>query len=856
MENLTPMMLQYKKIKESHQDCILMFRLGDFYEMFFEDALEASKILQITLTGRSKGDSQKAPMCGVPYHAVDNYISKLTRAGKKVAICDQMTAPNGKSIVQREVIRVITPGTTLDDNILDGKANNYIVCVTKNGESFGFAYCDVTTGEFRVTEISGLKNLKSELVRIHPSECICEENLRIELRDFLADISGMYTFPYSYSFDAESELKKNFEIKSLGIFGLENKKLAVQTAGMLFEYLRETQKTELKHIQKINYYEISEFMPLDESCVRNLELFYTNRDNKKEGSLAWVLDQTVSPMGGRMLRNWLLHPLLTKDVIENRLNKVEVFVKDSSLLRNVRERVSMIYDIERLLSKLSLGTGNARDLKALQKSLEIIPEVKILIKDISGLQEIDQNLEPLTELTLLISKAIIDTPPLIVREGGMIQQGYNQELDELKSISTEGKTFISEMQEREIARTGINNLKIKFNSVFGYYIEISNSNLKSVPEDYIRKQTLVNAERFITPELKEYEDKVLNAEERIKTLEYELFYQVRMEVVKEIVRLQKVARAIAELDVYNNFAFIAVKNNYCKPAILESGEMHIVNGRHPVIEQLSLSRDFVPNDCKFDEKNKFLLITGPNMGGKSTFLRQVALIVLLAQIGCFVPAESASLGIVDRIFTRVGASDNLTRGESTFMVEMQEASFILNNATEKSLIILDEIGRGTSTYDGVSIAWAIMEFIHDKISAKTIFATHYHELIELADRLDKAKNMSVTVRENEKEGVVFLYKIVDGGVDKSYGIEVAKLAGLPVEIVSRARGVLTELETKHIQKNRVNKDQIELFEDEKERKHKALNQAVINEIKDIDVDNMTPLEAMKKLDEIKKKSLF
>ena len=849
-------MLQYKKVKENYPDAILMFRLGDFYEMFFEDALAASKILQITLTGRNKGGAEKAPMCGVPFHAVDNYISKLTRAGKKVAICDQMTAPNGKSIVVREVTKVITPGTTFDENVIDNKANNYVCSIVKMADIYGFSYCDITTGEFKTTELLGLKDLRSELARINPSECICDENLRQELKDHLATIRGMYTFPYNYFKEAEEELKKSFEIKSLSVFGLESHETAIKSSGMLFEYLKETQKTDLKHIQKISYYQISDFMPLDESCIRNLEIFYTNRDGKKEGSLNWVLDQTSCAMGGRMLRNWLLHPLLDLVTIQNRLDKVEVFVKDSSLLREVREKISTIYDIERLLSRLSLGSGNARDLIGIKKSLEIIPEIKNLIKDIPSLQNLDADIEPLEPLKEIIEKAITDEPPMSVRDGGMIKMGFNSELDSLKSISTEGKTFILEMQEREIARTGINSLKIKFNSVFGYYIEISKANLSSVPEDYIRKQTLVNAERFITPELKEYEDKVLNVEERIKTLEYELFYQVRIEVVKKIVELQKIAKRIAELDAYSNFAYISVKNNYCKPEILDNGNINIVNGRHPVIEQLSLSRSFVPNNCELNNAKKFLLITGPNMGGKSTYLRQVALIVLMAQIGCYVPAEKASISVVDRIFTRVGASDNLTRGESTFMVEMQEASYILNNATEKSLIILDEIGRGTSTYDGVSIAWAIMEFVHDKLSAKTIFATHYHELIELADKLENAVNLSVAVKENEQDGVVFLYKIMDGGVDKSYGIEVAKLAGLPAEVVSRARGVLTELENKHIQKTKVHKDQIEMFED---RKHNALHdseRAALAELKAIDVNNMTPLEAMHKLENIKQKSLF
>lgn len=850
MSKLTPMMAQYKQIKQQHQDCILMYRLGDFYEMFFEDAIEASQILQITLTSRNKGAAQKAPMCGIPFHALDNYLGKLTRAGKKVAICDQVTKPDGTGIVEREVIRVVTPGTTFDDNILDNKANNFIASVVENKGQFGFSYADVTTGEFKSTEIEDLRELESELMRINPTECICDETLLGQLRGMFAKIGGVFPFPYQYMKNAESELLEAFEMQSLKPFGLEDRPLAMMSSGILFEYLKETQKTDLKHIQKIAFYKISDFMPLDESMIRNLELFFTNRDGKKEGSLAWVLDQTVSSMGGRLLRNFILHPLLNKDVIDARLSKVDAFVGNSSLLREVREKLQNIYDIERLISRLSLGTGNARDLVAIKKSLEALPEIKKIVGGVVALKNLDAELETLDELRTLIEKAILEEAPAILRDGGMIKMGFNKELDELRSISTEGKTFIKNMQEREIKRTGINSLKVKFNKVFGYYIEISKVNLTAVPEDYIRKQTLVNAERFITPELKEYEDKVLNAEARINELEYDLFYEVRMEVVKEIVKLQKIARAIAELDVYANFAFIAVKNNYCKPEMTDNGDMDIVNGRHPVVEHLSFSRDFVSNDCLLDEMQSFLLITGPNMGGKSTYLRQVALIALMAQIGSFVSAKSAKMGVVDRIFTRVGASDNLAAGESTFMVEMQEASFILNNASERSLIILDEIGRGTSTYDGVSIAWAIMEFVHDKIGAKTLFATHYHELVELADKLEHARNLSAAVRENEKEGVVFLFKIIDGGVDKSYGIEVAKLAGLPVDVISRARGVLSELETKHIQKTKIHKDQIGMFvPSEKSREHK-----VINELRDLDVNKMTPMEAMQKLDEMKKNS--
>lgn len=815
-----------------------MFRLGDFYEMFFEDALIASKILQITLTARNKGTEHKAPMCGIPYHALDNYLSKLTRAGKKVAICDQITAPDGQGIVQREVMRVVTPGTTFDENILDTKANNYVACVVADKTGFGLAFADITTGEFRVTELSNVKDLESEFMRIKPAECICPENLTSQINALFK----CSVFPFEYFGEAEKEINDQFGLKSLKVFGIEEKKLAVLSSGMLLRYLKETQKTDLAHIQKILFYELSEFMPLSDSLIRNLELFYTNREAKKEGSLIWVLDQTVTSMGGRMLRNWLLHPLLSTEKICERLDKVEIFVKDSTLLREIRNVLSKIFDIERLLSRLCLGTGNARDLLAMKESLNVLPELKNLLA--GHFHEIE--IELLPELTALIERAIIEEPPAITRDGGMIKDGFNKELDELRNISSEGKTFIKNLQEREIKRTGISSLKVKFNNVFGYYIEISKANLHSVPDDYTRKQTLVNAERFITPELKEYEEKVLNAEDKIKELEYELFYQVRMEVVKELKKIQNVAKTVATLDVLSNLAYVATKNNYCKPAIVESG-IEILAGRHPVVEQMNMAKDFVANDCKMDDSRNFLLITGPNMGGKSTFLRQVALIVLMAQIGSYVPAGSAKIGLCDRIFTRVGASDNLTGGESTFMVEMTEAAYILNNATARSLIILDEIGRGTSTYDGVSIAWAIVEFVHDQIGAKTLFATHYHELIELVDRLARAHNLSVAVRENAEEGVVFLYKVVEGGVDKSYGIEVAKLAGLPGSVVSRARGVLDELETRHIKKTRVSPDQIELFKED--RQHSG----IVAELKNLDINKLTPLEALQKLSEMKKK---
>lgn len=888
MQKLTPMMAQYKAIKEQYSDAILMFRLGDFYEMFFEDALEASKILQITLTSRDKNSETKTPMCGIPYHAVDNYLGKLTRAGKKVAICDQVTAPDGKGIVQREVIRVVTPGTTFDSGILDDKANNFIAALVGAKEGFGLAYCDVTTGEFKVTSAANGRDLEAEIAKVGPSECIMARELLEEprVKALLANFKNTYTFAYTFGGDGEEFLKKHFGVQSLKIFGLEDEKLLNQVAAMLMSYLKETQKTDLGHVQKIVKYEARESMPLDRTLIRNLEIFQNNYDGKREGSLMWVMDHTLNAMGGRALRQAVLNPLIEKAAIEARLALVEKLVNNSSLLREVREEMGKIYDIERLLSRLSLGIGNARDLNALRVSLEVMPKVRTVIEGELG--ELSAEIENLDELCGLIAAAIREESPLSVRDGGMIASGYNPELDDLRNISTEGKTFIADLQAREAKRSGIGSLKVKFNKVFGYYIEISNANRGEVPEDYIRKQTLVNAERYITPELKEYEEKVLTAEDKIKELEYNLFHEVRMAVVEKMLVIQRTARTVGRLDMLASMAELAVSNNYCKPEISEGtgdgAELAIVGGRHPVVEVLVGRENFVGNDSvmgvleraevkKDDDSGAtkscprgqiFSLITGPNMGGKSTYLRQVALIVLMAQIGSFVPAKSARIGLVDRIFTRIGASDHMSRGESTFMVEMQEAAYILNNASERSLIILDEIGRGTSTYDGVSIAWAMMEYIHDTIGARTLFATHYHELIDLAEKLPKAENLSVAVRENEQEGVVFLYKIINGATDKSYGIEVAKLAGLNAEIVGRARGVLGQLESKHIKRMKGNPDQLGLFLEEKkderiervglEVAEKPAESPLLIELKNLDINKMTPLEAMQKLSEMKEKN--
>lgn len=781
MKALTPMMVQYQDMKVRYPDAILFFRLGDFYEMFFEDAVEASSLLHLTLTARNKGE-HKAPMCGIPYHAAGNYIAKLTRLGKKVAICEQLSDPNLPGIVKRDVVRVITPGTTLDDNVLEHKSNNFLVAIVEqppHGDQdgkFGFACADVSTGQFHTTALASYQEFLMELERLRPIEAIVANGATAVL---FKDLERLGIFWFKHALASSEE------------------KIEDQASSLLLEYLKETQKTDLTHLQPAERYNAEDFMTLDEATLKNLELLSTLRENSKEGSLLWVLDETITSMGGRHLRYVITHPLLRRSSIEERLNAVEQLVQKPVVLDDIRLSLKNILDLERLLARLSLGHGNARDLYALKNSLQSVPTTRELLADFSAplLQSVAENLHGLPQLVALLERAIIDEPPLAVKEGGMIREGFDSELDEIKNISREGKGYIQSLQEKEIARTKIGSLKIRYNSVFGYYIEISKANLHAVPQDYIRKQTMVNAERFITPELKEYEEKVLGAEEKIVALEYQIFQNLREKVVAHISEIQKLAQAIAQLDVLGSFSKVALQQRYCKPIITEDFSVTIQGGRHPVVEKMSFASKFVPNDVAFHDGGKLLLITGPNMGGKSTYLRQNALIVLMAHLGSFVPAGSAQIGLVDRIFTRVGASDNLMRGQSTFMVEMQETADILKNATARSLIILDEVGRGTSTYDGMSIAWAIVEYLHDHIGAKTLFATHYHELIALADKLTAAGNFSVAVRENETEGVVFLYKIVEGGVDRSYGIEVAKLAGMPPEVVEKAREILVNLES-------------------------------------------------------------
>lgn len=858
----TPMMAQYEEIKKQYPGCILLFRLGDFYEMFGDDAVKASKILDITLTSRNKGES-KTPLCGVPYHAIENYLAKLTKHGEKVAICDQVSDPKLPGIVQREVTRVVTPGTTFSESILDGKQNNYIASVVKKGESFGLAYADVTTGGFATTEVGNRNDLFTELAKINPTECILPPDIyESELGTILKDsLEHTYFFSFETFKNAEEVLKDHFNVQSLTGFGLDNHEACVEASGFLMSYLLETQKNDLKHIGRLRYFFTGEYMPIDEATLRNLELLFTLRDAQKEGSLLSVIDATQTAMGGRLMKFWLTHPLLDKKDIEGRLNAIEELVNNSGLLSDLRNELKDVLDIERVMARLSLGSGSARDLVALKVSLQKIPGIKELLKKCTSTlhKHLHNAFDELSDLVELIDTAICDEPPLIVREGGMIKDGYNKELDELKTISREGKNFIKDLQEKEIKRTGISSMKVKYNKVFGYYIEVSKANLKSVPEDYIRKQTLVNAERFITPELKEYEEKILNAEERINDIEYELFMEVREKAVSHIAEIQKNALGFATLDVLCGLAYTAMLNSYVKPEMVENGNIEIEAGRHPVVEKMTFSSSFIPNDIKLDQnENRLLLITGPNMGGKSTILRQTALIVLMAHIGSFVPATSARISLVDRIFTRVGASDNLVKGQSTFMVEMQEAANILNNATSRSLIILDEIGRGTSTYDGVSIAWAITEYIHNTIQAKTLFATHYHELISVVESLPHAQNYCVSVKE-KNDKVLFLYKLEKGGINKSYGIEVARLAGLPGEVVEQSKHILKDLEEKvvdegvkktaHQHTKLEPENQMALFE----RETQGLNK-MKEELDTIDVNNLTPLEALQKLDELKKKS--
>ena len=803
------MMELYKHVKKQHEDAILLCRVGDFYEAFFEDAELIARLLEIALTTRSHKNqkSPPPPMAGIPHHALDSYLYKLVKAGHKVAILEQTedakVARDENRLVKRDVVRIVTPGTVTDPKVLEHKQNNYLISIYLNKDVYGVAVADLSTGEFLVTELTDPSRLWAEVHRFAPKECLFSESfedaemfdrLKTELK---ATLNSLPDWRFDYD-TARTELLEHFQTISLDGFGCEHLHTAISAAGALIYYLNETQKQEVEHIVSLHTYTLSDFMVLDADTQRNLELTTSIRDGSTKGTLLEVLDQTMTAMGGRKMRQCLLQPLLDEKEIAERLNAVDELKTQIGLQEELREALGQMYDIERLISRISLGSVNGRDLHSLKDSLCLIPNVKAQLQNCRSalLVSFNNTLDPLPELVELIEDGIHPNPPTTIREGGVICDGYNEELDDLRQIVGQGKEWIAAMEAEERKRSGIQSLKIGFNQVFGYYIDVTKPNLSMVPEHYIRKQTLRNSERFITPELKEQEAKVLNAEDRIQTLEYELFCQIRDEVSKYTETVQKIGAALAMIDVLANFAYIASKYNYVKPTVAAVDEIVIRDGRHPVVEQLFTQEGFVPNDTLLNcDDEQLHIITGPNMSGKSTYLRQTALIVLMAQLGCFVPAAAAKIGLVDRIFTRVGASDNLVMGQSTFLVEMNETANILNNATRNSLVIFDEVGRGTSTFDGLSIAWAVSEYLLDekRMGAKTLFATHYHELVELAGKYKRAKNYNVAVHEDGQK-VTFLRKVVPGGADQSYGIHVARLAGLPQAVITRAQQILTVLE--------------------------------------------------------------
>ena len=867
MAELTPMMQQYMETKAQYKDCILFYRLGDFYEMFFDDALTVTRELDITLTGKSCGLEERAPMCGVPYHSVEGYLNRLVQKGYKVAICEQVEDPKfAKGIVKREVVRIVTPGTNLNMQALDESRNNYIMCIVYIDDNFGMGVCDVTTGDFFVTELDSSRKLLDEIAKFAPSEIICNESLfvsGIDLEDLKNRLGiAIYALDTWYFDDAmcAKALKEHFKVSSLEGLGLSAYNCGMIGAGALLQYLYETQKNSLAHLSRISCYTTGKYMLLDSSSRRNLELCETLREKQKRGSLLWVLDKTKTAMGARMLRSFVEQPLIDKDEIVKRLDAVAE-LKDNAICREeIREYLTPVYDLERLISKVTYQSANPRDMIAFRSSLEMLPHIKCILGDMETplLKELYNSLDSLEELCALIRCSIQEEPPLAMKEGGIIKEGYNETVDQLRNAKVEGKTWLAELEAEEREKTGIKNLRIKYNKVFGYYLEVTNSYKDLVPDYYSRKQTLANAERYIIPRLKELEDMILGAEDKLYALEYELFCHVRERIAAEILRIQKTAKAIAQIDVLSSLALVAERNNYVRPNINEKGIIDIKNGRHPVVEKMIPNDMFIANDTYLDDKkNRVSIITGPNMAGKSTYMRQTALIVLLAQIGSFVPAESANIGIVDRIFTRVGASDDLASGQSTFMVEMTEVANILRNATNKSLLILDEIGRGTSTFDGLSIAWAVVEHISNKkiLGAKTLFATHYHELTELEGKLESVNNYCIAVKE-QGDDIVFLRKIVKGGADKSYGIQVAKLAGVPESVISRAKEIVNELVDVDIT-NRIRDISVQTTEiSKKVKRYDEVDLAqmslfdtvkdddVLEELKQIDVSNLTPMDAL------------
>ncbi|SFR99466.1 DNA mismatch repair protein MutS [Anaeromicropila populeti] len=883
MVKLTPMMQQYMETKEQYKDCILFYRLGDFYEMFFEDAVTCSKELEITLTGKNCGQEDRAPMCGIPYHAVDTYLSKLIGKGYKVAICEQVEDPKAaKGIVKREVVRIVTPGTNLNTQMLDETKNNYLMGIVYIDNCYGVSAVDVTTGDYFVTEVDSNRKLLDEIYKYMPSEIICNDSFfmsGLDIDDLRNRLSIAVSALENWYFDEEickRSLKEHFSVSQLDGLGLKDFNVGVVAAGVIMQYLLETQKNALTHLTSITPYITSKFMLLDSSTRRNLELVETLREKQKRGSLLWVLDKTKTAMGARLLRNYIEQPLVESVEINHRLDAIEELNQQMITREELREYLSPVYDLERLISKITYKSANPRDLIAFQSSIAMVPHIKYLLNTFQkkSLKELNEKMDSLEDLCELIGTAIVEEPPIAVKEGGIIKEGYHQEVDKLRKAKTEGKTWLAQLEAREREQTGIKNLRVKYNKVFGYYLEVTNSYQNLVPDTWTRKQTLANAERYTTSELKELEDVILGAEDKLFSLEYQLFCEVRDRIGNEVKRIQETAKAIAGVDVFASLALVAQQNSFVRPAINEKGIIDIKEGRHPVVEKMLPNDSFVSNDTYLNNnKNRVSIITGPNMAGKSTYMRQTALIVLMAQIGSFVPAKKADIGIVDRIFTRVGASDDLASGQSTFMVEMTEVSNILRNATNNSLLILDEIGRGTSTFDGLSIAWAVVEHIANPavLGAKTLFATHYHELTDLEGKLDSVNNYCIAVKE-QGEDIVFLRKIVQGGADKSYGIQVAKLAGVPETVLKRAREIARDLEEHTItiqtkeaeekplpkQKKTVEKAEVEgqisFFQNFSMRSETNKEQEELwEELKTLDVMQLTPIEALNKLYELQQR---
>lgn len=869
LQEVSPMMQHYLQTKEEYKDSILFYRLGDFYEMFFEDAKTVAKELELTLTGKNCGMEERAPMCGVPFHAADSYINRLIKKGYKVAICEQMEDPKQtKGIVRREVIRVVTPGTNIDMLSLDEAKNNYLMCIFCLGDRFGIATADVTTGDFFVTEVDGERKLMDEINRFVPSEIICSASVNMGSAEF-ADLKErlgimVSTLDAWYFGDAlaKETLLSHFHVHSLQGLGISDYDCGVVSSGALLKYLYETQKNALSNILTIHPYAIGKYMMLDSSSRRNLELVETLREKQKKGSLLWVLDKTKTAMGARLLRSYVEQPLIDKDEIVKRQTLVAQLCSQEITREELREYLSPIYDLERLMTRITYQTANPRDLTAFKNSLQMLPAIAALLTELDGAlaEEIQNDFDCLEDLYELLESSINEEPPVSTRDGDIIKSGYNKEVDRLRSASTDGKKWLADLEASEREKTGIRTLRIRYNKVFGYYLEVSNSFKDQVPDTYVRKQTLTNAERYITPELKELEDSILGSEDKLVTLEHDLFKEIRDRLAANVSRIQKTAKAVAKIDAFASLALVASQNSYCCPNINEDGVIHIKGGRHPVVEKMTAGGLFIDNDTYLNsDNNRIAIITGPNMAGKSTYMRQTALIVLMAQIGSFVPAASADIGIVDRIFTRVGASDDLASGQSTFMVEMNEVANILRNATKDSLLILDEIGRGTSTFDGLSIAWAVVEYISNPIllGAKTLFATHYHELTELEGKLDSVNNYCIAVKE-KGDDIVFLRKIIKGGADKSYGIQVAKLAGLPESVIERAKEIVVRLLANDItetikqisakgggEKEAVKKEpvQLSLFDMVKEDE-------VVTQLREMELNTFTPLEALNKLYEL------